>query len=512
MKFSQPALLLSLNLVVAINLFSTFTHALPAHPSKPTSLESPLSQRQQQQQHRSHHYVREARSAKAHAENKSNNSKNNRSNKSNSKLSTGPSPTASSKIKRADKITSSVIATSKYAGEEPPLLLLPDSNSVWHAGSIESVKWSKKYARRLPKDTTVDIILVDSKSNKKLFSLKRFIPFRKGSAQVWVPSKISEDGSYVLVLELYHGRSQKPATIESKAQEPSIISESTTIASFTSTATTTTKASQTSTGGTITEPNNDNGIPSILRRSDISIARRSRRVERDIMTSSYSSSSSSPSSTTSSSSSSSHLDINNEDYYKGHKEDQPFEFSPDEFRQEYPNVAQPIELEHTFGLHQKVYTLTPYTLEWKVPSRVVELLEYTQARLRLMTDKAIDQRNNPALHNNDKTFVAKVLAELVQDQTLVPVSVLARNIPAETRFQYLQIHDRVPPAFYRLKVQMVVVEVQGGQGRDADASGSRSTRLNHSKYMEGWDFPNGGQVVDRYETITRRFWVSGGAL
>ncbi|KAF9101542.1 hypothetical protein BGX27_011438 [Mortierella sp. AM989] len=371
---------------------------------------------------------------------------------------------------------------------DPPLLLLPSSNSVWHAGSAQTVKWSKKYTKRLPKDTTIDIILVDSKTNKKILSLKRFIPIRKGTAQVWVPSRLPEDASYMLVLELYHGRSQKTATVTATLPNTP--------------ASTTTSSSPATKTPAATDNKIGKAIPSILRRSDINIAHRARKVTRE-------------EAITSSITPAAH-DMYDDDYYKGHKETQPLEFAPDEFRQEYPNVVQPIELEHTFGLHRKVYTMAPYTLGWNVPSRVTELLEYTRTRLNLIVDKTIDLEMHHSLHDNNQIFMAKVQVELIQDQSLEPVSVLARNVPAETKFQYLQIHKRVPPAFYRLKVQMVVVAVESSAEPDSplnysDASESR-VRLAHGDYMEGWDFPSGGRVIDRYESITRRFWVSEGAL
>ncbi|KAG0323596.1 hypothetical protein BGZ99_002692 [Dissophora globulifera] len=376
---------------------------------------------------------------------------------------------------------------------------------LWQAGSVQSVRWSKKYAKQLPKDTTIDIILVDAKANRKVHSLKRFIPFHKGAAKVWVPFKIPEDASYVLVLELYHGRSQQPAIVESRPQFRLPPSPSTSTTSSTSINTlATTSASKSTpviakTEAISNDPKSGTAIPSILRRSDINITPRPRKVTRGFASSS--SSSDTPAA----------QDINHDDYYKGHKESQALEFSPNEFREEYPNVLQPIELEHTFGLFQKVYSRAPYTLKWKVPERVAELLEYTQKRLDLMMDKGIDlsQRRHSALRDNTKTFIAKMLIELVQDETHESVLVLARNIPAETRFQYLQIHERVPQDFYRLKVQMVVVEVQGSRHDDPLVSKSR---LGHGESMEGWDFPSGGRVVDRYESITRRFWVADGAF
>ncbi|KAF8952869.1 hypothetical protein BGZ46_003356 [Entomortierella lignicola] len=378
----------------------------------------------------------------------------------------------------------------------PPLLLLPNSNSVWHAGSTQTVKWSKKYAKRLSKNTTVDIILVDSRTNKKIRSLKRFIPFRKGNAKVWVPSKLPEDASYMLVLELYDGRSQRPATVKAKVLGYPTLSDIPT-----STATTPTSQTTETPSSIASDSKHGKSIPSILRRSDISITHRVRRAAQQTVESSQTTSVA--------------HDMNDDDYYKGHKETKPLEFAPDEFRQEYPNIIQPIELQHNFGLYQKVYTMAPYTLEWKIPARVSELMEYTQKRLRLMMDKTIDKETHHMLNNNKEIFLAKIQVELVQHQTLEPISVLARNVPVETKFQYLQIHEHVLPAYYRLKVHMVVVAVQGdhesGVLNHSDSTESK-LRTIHGDYMEGWDFPSGGRVIDRYESITRKFWVSEGAL
>ncbi|KAF8932739.1 hypothetical protein EDD21DRAFT_385378 [Dissophora ornata] len=478
MKLTRSAILLSLSLVVSLTLLSTpsTTHALP------TSLSSSAPKNQPKP-------ALSTTSSPSKSTSKKKNKK----------------PTNSPLVKKRQPSSPSSPSKSSSSPSEPdpPLLLLPDPNSVWHAGSVERVRWSKKYAKRLPKDTTVDIILVDSKTNKKIHSLKRFIPFQKGSAQVWVPSKLPEDASYMLVLELYDGRSQKPATVQVKTSflstTPKTLSTTTT-----TTSPTTTKANAIQ-DTTTSNSKNGKSIPSILRRSDINIARRARKVTRG---SAVAAEAASEGNTVA-------QDINHDDYYKGHRENQPLEFSSDEFREEYPNVVQPIELEHTFGLHQKVYTMAPYTLEWKVPARVAELLEYTQTRLRLMMDKNIDMSLYHSLRDNNRTFVAKMLVELVEDDTLELVSVLVRNVPAETKFQYLQIRERVPQAFYRLRVQMVVVEIQGTNGSSAldrsDALGSKG-RVSHGEYMEGWDFPSGGRVIDRYESITRRFWVAEGAL
>lgn len=126
------------------------------------------------------------------------------------------------------------------------------------------------------------------------------------------------------------------------------------------------------------------------------------------------------------------------------------------------------------------------------------------------------------------------------------VAVLAKDVPAETMFQYLSIQDRVPSAFYRLRVQMVVVQVNldpdtiksailqqhqssplllgsssssssstDNNAKDSAESGAWLSSLldvGKVKPMEGWEFPAGGVVIDRYEAVTRRFFVALGAL
>ncbi|KAF9165536.1 hypothetical protein BGX21_000773 [Mortierella sp. AD011] len=504
MKFSRPVTLLALNLVVALSLLSTsFTaHALPAYPesksSSSSSTAASLPPRSLSKQTRSK--STSSFNSQAHSKTKTKKLNHPKSQKDTLLQARAQTQVQAQAQEQTPLSPSTKQLQSSISKSDHPLLLLPSSKSVWHAGSTQTVKWSKKYAKRLPKDTTVDIVLVDSKTNKTIRSLKRFIPYRKGSAKVWVPFKLPQDASYVLVLELFHGRSQRPATVETKASLPSVpLSSSTTRTTPTTTSTTTTTTTTTATSSA-SDTKHDKNIPSILRRSDINIAHRER-------TSSLA--------TTTTTTTTVHHDVNDEDYYKGHDGAKSFEFAPDEVRQEFPNVIQPIELQHTFGLHQKVYTMAPYTLEWKIPARVTELLEYTKTRLRLMTDKTIDLSRHHLLRDNSEIFMAKILVELVRDQTMEPVSVLARNVPAEAKFQYLQIHKRVPPAFYRLKIQMVVVSVQSGHESDVvnhfDVSEPR-IRSAHGDYIEGWDFPNGGRVIDRYESITRRFWVTGGAL
>ncbi|KAF9111561.1 hypothetical protein BGX27_004751 [Mortierella sp. AM989] len=405
---------------------------------------------------------------------------------------------AKSLVKRASTKYQPLSTEDSSTLPNSPLLLLPDSRSVWQTGSYQTVQWSRKYTKSLPKDTTVDIILVDSKTNRKISSLKRFIPFKKGSSQVWVPVNLPEGVSFVLVLELYRGRSQEQVTstiasspsqstlYQAKDQvSPEKVSEK--------------KSEQPSTSTDV--------LSTIVRRSDISISPGARKVARD---SPYLGSSDGGALGTSRAGA--HHDINNDDYYTGATEERPLEFLPEEMREEYPNTVRPLELEHTFGTHQKVYTMTPYTLEWKIPDRIKELLEYT--RQVQLAASVLNKNNQRQQQNSSKTpksiFLAKVLVELVTDQTEDSVTVLARDIPAETMFQYLSIQDRVPQAFYRLRVQMVVVQV------NVDANtlniGQMPPPITKSKGMEGWEFPNGGQVIDRYEAVTRRFWVSQGAL
>ncbi|KAG0293713.1 hypothetical protein BGZ96_002433 [Linnemannia gamsii] len=444
---------------------------------------------------------------------------------------------------------------------DKPLLIIPPPRSVWHAGSVQLVKWSKNYARQLPKDTTVDIILADAKTNKKIFSLKRFIPFRKGSAQVWVPSKIpdNEDASYVLVLDLFHGKSQKPVTVDSakaSATAASAIASSSSSSSSKkdkpalTSGTSTTESNGTEAVAAVPEAitpaeatggstNSKKSLPSILRRSDINIYKRaipsppsssatttasisetisSRRENHRITATTYASPADGaradvpPTPPSQPYTGHHHIDDLPDDdtndaasYYNNYDYD-------NFLRQEFPNAIHPIELEHSFGVHQKVYSRAPYTLEWKVPSRAAELLDYTATRLRLLANKDIDWSQHQSLKDNNITYQAKLLVELVRDggpgqgEELDSVAVLARNVPVETKFQYLQIHDHVDPAFYRLRVQMLVVEV------DDTPVGKRRSRKNEDPMLDGWDFAKGAQIIDRYESITRKFWVSAGAL
>ncbi|KAG0354575.1 hypothetical protein BG005_006380 [Podila minutissima] len=320
----------------------------------------------------------------------------------------------------------------------------------------------------MPADTTVDIVLVDASTNQKLFSLKRFVPFSRGAAQVWVPRVVPEGVSFVLVLELYHGRSQE-------------------------------QVGSTPPPSTASSPKSS----SIVRRSDINISSgASRKYARD-------GSANSPYGSRSPSSDNSR-DMYENDYYSPASEDRPLDFLPDEMRQEYPNVRQPLELKHTFGLHQKVYTLTPYTLEWKLPPRVVELLDYskTLAELRRVASAKAASRLPSTV------YMSKLVVELVKEQSLESAAVLARDVPAETMFLYLRIQDRVPQDFYRLRIRMVVVEYSApslGAASRADGVNDR-VRGGKTQILEGGAFPSGGKVVDRFEAITRRFWVTEGAL
>ncbi|KAG9068587.1 hypothetical protein KI688_010863 [Linnemannia hyalina] len=442
-----------------------------------------------------------------------------------------------------------------------PLLIVPPPRSVWHAGSVQLVKWSKTYARQLPKDTTVDIILADAKTNKKIVSLKRFIPFRKGSAQVWVPSKIPDNedasASYVLVLDLFHGKSQKAVTVESaKASAATAASSLAALLSTSSSekdrpASTSRTSTTTESGGAGAERAADvpetitggssaslkKSLPSVLRRSDINIYKRA------IPSPPSSSSVTAPTSATATRENlritppalladGARADVPPSQPYIGHHHNDDLDtFDPDTInrasyynfdnylRQEFPNVIQPIELEHSFGVHQKVYSRAPYTLEWKIPTRAAELLEYTATRLRLLANKDIDWSQHQSIKDNNITYQAKLHVELIRDGGPGPgaiesVAVLARNVLAETKFQYLQIYDHVEPAFYRLRVQMLVVEVD-------DTPAGRRSRKNSATdnggemedpMLDGWDFAKGAQIIDRYESITRKFWVSAGAL
>ncbi|KAG0327197.1 hypothetical protein BGZ99_008178 [Dissophora globulifera] len=429
---------------------------------------------------------------------------------------------------KSSKASAKLFKASSSLAEEPlapmpktPLILLPDSRSVWQTSSYNTVKWSRKYIKSLPRDTTVDIILVDSKTNQKVFSLKRFIPFYKGSAQVWVPPTIPEGVSFVLVLELYHGRSKQQVT------ETAASSLSTTSQQDQQFQQEDSLGSDKRTNGLSESSSSPSGdaLSTVVRRSDISIASRSQRVARDSMypESLRDSSNRSGAGAAAGSSVGSHRDINNDDYYTGASEERAFEFMPEEMREEYPNTARPLDLEHTFGLYQKVYALTPYTLKWKIPERVAELMEYTR-QIQLSANiwnKSVSQgRQQTSSAEEPKevsVFMAKVMVELVLDENMESVSVLARDLPAETMFQYLTIQDHVMQTFYRLRVQMVVVQVKTdvktlAQDPVGVMGGSGILGGKHAKGLEGWDFPTGGEVIDRYEAITRKFWVSQGAL
>ncbi|KAG0272151.1 hypothetical protein BGZ95_012105 [Linnemannia exigua] len=399
-----------------------------------------------------------------------------------------------------------------------PLLILPDSRSVWQTGTYQTVRWNRKYTKKLPADTTVDIVLIDSTTNRKVSSLKRFVPFRKGGSQVLVPTNIPEDTSFVLVLELYRGRSQEQVTSSTTAQD--------TAGAAGSSPYTHRESSDIPPAGSSSSSNGDRSASSsaqhqstttadvlsrIVRRSDINIAAGTKK--RDLPQ--YPPGSSYPNSNNINNNNGrvskptgTHHDINHDDFYAGPSQERSMEFMPDELRQEYPNTVRPLILEHTFGLHQKVYTLTPYTLEWKIPERVAELLEYTRKAQELARAGALLPKS---------TFLSKVLVEIIKDQNMESVSVLAKDVPAETMFQYLSIQDRLPPAFYRLRVQMVVVQVHTDVNALLRSSASipgitASPSLASKAAMEGWEFPEGGEVIDRYEAITRRFWVSQGAL
>lgn len=444
-----------------------------------------------------------------------------------------------------------------------PLLLLPDSNSVWQTGTFQTVQWSKHYAKSLPKDTTVDIVLVEARTNQKIFSLKRFIPFRRGGAQVWVPLQVPEGVSFVLVLELYHGRSQEQV--------------STVVASSTSSSSSTQESAQDrSRSGTL------NSVPlatspRLVRRSDISISSHHRRAAAPAAADAFAQDVNDPNTQNRNTNNNNnsrqpgsfnkyagagaaavaqqqedslsplrpksnepgtHHDINDNDYYIGASEERPFEFLPDELRQEYPGTVKPLELEHILGVHQLVYTLTPYTLEWRTPERVQELLDYSaqvQKALGLYIQRHPRDPVPPTTLLPKSLFLSKVKVELIKDDTTEVIAVLAKDVPTETMFQYVSIQDRVPTAFYRLRVQMVVVQIhldpetiknailqqRPTQLQLGDASSFNSESgawlssvldVGKAKPMEGWEFPAGGEVIDRYEAITRRFFVSQGAL
>ncbi|KAI1319287.1 hypothetical protein EDD11_004424 [Mortierella claussenii] len=524
MKLHNPILLLSLSIASALVLLAT----VDASPLSDSSLIASSHRRQVAPSIKQLHPIQPRRKRK-----------NNTSTAHN-----GLVKRAAPQIKKQQQRTPSGTTTARRAVAVPipnttPLLLLPHSRSVWQTGSFQTVQWSKKYSKSLPKDTTVDIILVDSQTNRKIHSLKRFVPFKKGSAQVWVPVKIPEGVSFVLVLELYRGRSQEPVT--STLATPSVAASSSSSSSPDMDQSTSLQKisdsvqdDRTDKDQSVSSASSGDVFSTIVRRSDINISPGSRRVARDMMYPEGGSSGINRGRTNGgvgSGGAGSHHDVNNNDYYTGDSTEHGLEFLPEEMREEYPNTVRPLELEHTFGLHQKVYTLTPYTLEWKIPARVAELMEYTrQVQLAASTWN----KNNQGQPSSQRqilpdslpksTFLAKVLVELVTDQTMEPVAVLARDIPAETMFQYLSIQDRVPQAFYRLRVQMVVVEVKindpkeftqeqyGGSGLGALPGSTGKQSGGKGLGMEGWEFPSGGEVIDRYESITRRFWVSQGAL
>ncbi|CAO3569896.1 unnamed protein product [Mortierella alpina] len=326
-----------------------------------------------------------------------------------------------------------------------------------------------------------------------------------------------EGVSFVLVLELYRGRSQEQVTTTVSAgtfpSSSSYQGETARKGGLGGQDASTGAAAATGAAAlSSTKPSSD-VFSTVVRRSDINISSSSRKVLRDVSHPGTNAGENADAQRMAATDDSDpHHDINDNDYYNNPLEERPFAFQPEENREEFPNTVRPLELEHTFGLHQKVYTMTPYTLEWRVPSAVQEILDYAEKRLKLMADKSIDRSKY------NTTFQAKIMVELVKDQTLETVSVLARNVPAETRFQYLSIQDKVSQAFYRLRVQMVVVQIKldpSALASEISAGGAAAGYLGSGKQgkaMEGWEFPEGGEVIDRYEAITRRFWVSQGAL
>ncbi|GJJ71070.1 hypothetical protein EMPS_03420 [Entomortierella parvispora] len=469
-----------------------------------------------------------------------------------------PSPhssRSSSNRNRAAKVKRKTLQESSSSPLSPlsPLLLHPSPHTVWPAGTSQLVQWSKKYASDLPKATTVDIVLLDPITNRKLVSLKRFIPFRKGKAQIKVPTTSS--GPHVLALELFLGKSPLEVAVEIEISKKAQTASSESKLSSSSSSSETTQVDQVANEGS-------SSSSTIVKRADIHISHVQPRVERgnnpppaginrdnkinndispgrnsqdeDVSDDDVSNGEPGLRRKTIIVPAGAHIsgtpvDMYGDDYYLGSSEDRSMDFLPNEMRQEYPSVVLPLELEHTLGLYQKVYLLTPYTLEWRIPERVAELLDYTDARLRLIRrtqgrrlDREQYQAVQQTLRKNTKTYLAKLLIELVRHDTLETVSVLARNVPAETRFQYLQILDRVEPDQYRLRVQMVVVEVEdlhmAGEKEEEDDTADKlhmaasRIRSTHGDHTEGWEFPIGGRVIDRYESVTRRFWVSTGAF
>ncbi|KAF9956082.1 hypothetical protein BGZ72_003061 [Mortierella alpina] len=510
MKFNHPFTVLGLSLASVLSIFSshlTLVHARPLNIS-PTLTTSPpiLPYGITPSQHSttpsaSRAHTKHTKAAEAPA--KQGFKKRQKSSPKNPstgipRKNSNPSTLAEFSISPPTTPTPASTSPAVPTATELPLLLLPDSNSVWQAGSVQQVQWSKKYTKQFPKDTTIDIVLTDAKTNKKIHSLKRYVPYRKGAAQVWVPSKLPDGVSYVLVLELFHGRGPKPIAFNSTILGSNLSSKSS--PSPTATAKESERSSSSSgSASSSTESKSVKAPPSIVRRSEINIARRRRRDARNSL-----------SLTPSTPSIHASLEANDIGYFHEDKGVQLLDLR-------IPGVIQPIEIEHNFGVHKHVFSQTPYMLRWIVPARVMELLNYSEKRLKLMADKTIDLSQYRAFEENRAIYLAKMLVELVDDHALETISVLSRNVPAETRFLITQIHERVPQAYYRLRIQMVVVEVQGGgdvaqQERLVQDSASSKVRPSHGDYMEGWDFPTGCKIIDRYETITRRFQISTGAL
>ncbi|KAG0243651.1 hypothetical protein BGX31_010351 [Mortierella sp. GBA43] len=538
MRFHHPILLLSLSIATTLTLLSTPTEAARDLRSASLPSNSQHGPQRQQQPHASLQrrragskadatpidgvkatvnsvppvkYVKRRQRLSASTDTTTTKRTTSRKNVRKSKKSIPASTGRTSKSTKASKKGSKVqlkkrappagSVKSRTAGPpapipNTPLLLLPDSRSVWQSGTYQTVKWSRKYSKSLPEDTTVDIILVNSKTNRKVYSLKRFIPFKKGSAQVLVPAKVPEDVSFVLVLELFRGRSQEQVTSTVLPSSPSTAYDQEQ------------DQHQEQSPGALAQDNGGRSLSTVVRRSDISIATGSRKAA----AAKQSEKTKAVENTDAS------RDVGQRDYYTGNREELPYGFLPNELREEYPSAVRPLVLEHTFGLHQKVYSMTPYTLEWKIPGRVAELLDYTRQVYMVANTwyKNSQQSSQTSSEFTPKsTFLAKVLVELVKDTTMETVSVLARDVPAETMFLYLSIQDRVPQAFYRLRVQMVVVQVQADIKtlvEESTGGFSGAAPGKQSKGMEGWEFPKGGEVIDRYEAVTRRFWVSQGAL
>ncbi|KAG0239987.1 hypothetical protein BGW41_007382 [Actinomortierella wolfii] len=465
----------------------------------------------------------------------------------------GSAPRVAEQVPSSNPPSSSSSSTSNNAS----LILLPNPKTVWHAGSTQTVKWSRKYAKQLPADTTVDIVLVDARTNRKLHSLKRFIPFAKGSASVWVPTQIQEGISYVLVLELYRGRSQDQVSVESRiASSPSAgdapLSSSSSppssdagVGAGVGTGTKTTSAVEQHDSAPTTSQDKKQlpttkSSPSssqhqssssekrtILRRSEINIAHRSRKVPRgnpwssssDTRNNDSANRQSYPNQRQQQQQAPPHASNGDRDVHSpsssawDHKDRHPYEFMPEEMRREFPGIDPPLDIEHTFGTHQIVVTKSPYTISWKVPQRVADWLEKAELMLQAWNaahPNAFNSQSDHGIQSARASIQAKVRVDVVKDQTLEVVSTLARNVPAQTMFMYLQVDDRLPIANYRLRVQMLVVEVMPSKS----SSDTNNVLLPDERPPEdeGWDFPPNSRIIDRYETITRRFQVVAGAL